>query len=124
MGEKSDYGLIWLESWLVCCDNSLANFLLCSEFGSDQDSRSFLAQFKRAKQSAVQNMKDRKMNHCDRASHKHGKDKRGYQRYRCPVCFRTFSDNPEPKKAGRKPIGEKPMTAAERKRKQRSMEKL
>lgn len=68
MSEESDYGLIWLESWLVCCDNSLANFLLCSEFGSDQDSRSFLAQFKRAKQSAVQNMKDRKMNHCDRAT--------------------------------------------------------
>lgn len=51
--------------------------------------------------------------------HKHGKDRQGFQRYKCPVCGHTFTDNPKPRKAGRKPIGEKPMTDAERKRKQR-----
>ena len=61
------------------------------------------------------------MNHCDRASYRHGKDRQGFQRYKCPVCLKTFSDNPKPKKTGRKSIGEKPMTATERKRKQRKV---
>lgn len=56
---------------------------------------------------------------CDRIPHKHGKDRGGFQRYKCPDCGRTFSDNPAPKVAGRKPIGDRPMTEAERKRRQR-----
>lgn len=57
---------------------------------------------------------------CDRPPHKHGKDRQGYQRWKCPTCGKTFSDNPQPKKSGRKPISDRPMTVAERKRKQRS----
>ena len=56
---------------------------------------------------------------CDRLPHKHGKDRQGFQRWKCPICGKTFSDNPQPKKTGRKPLNNKPMTVAERKRKQR-----
>ncbi len=58
---------------------------------------------------------------CDRLPHKHGKDRQGYQRYKCPVCNRTFSDNPNPEnKGGRPTIGEKRMTDAERQQRRRA----
>ena len=63
---------------------------------------------------------DEILNHCNRTPHKHGLDRQGYQRYKCPICGKTFSDNPQPQKAGRKPLNGRPMTAAERKRKQRA----
>jgi len=59
------------------------------------------------------------MNHCDRPSHKHGKDRQGYQRYKCPVCGKTYSENPNPQTGGRPPINDEPMTNAERKRRSR-----
>jgi len=63
------------------------------------------------------------ISHCDRASHKHGKDRQGFQRYKCPACGKTFSDNPNPQKAGRKPEGDRALTNAERKQRQRSKAK-
>lgn len=63
------------------------------------------------------------MDCCDRTPHKHGKDRQGCQRWKCSICGRTWSDNPTPKKAGRKPIGEQAMTDAERKRRQRAKNK-
>lgn len=55
-----NWSLIWLESWLMCCDKALANFLLTAEYGSSNDVQVFLVQFKKAKQCAIENMKDRK----------------------------------------------------------------
>ena len=60
MIQEDDWGLIWLEAWIECCDKSLANFLLAVEFGTKEDVDTFLAQFKRAKQCAVENLKDRR----------------------------------------------------------------
>lgn len=60
MIHEDNWGLIWLESWIECCNKSLANFLLAAEFGTKEDAHTFLAQFKRAKQCAVENMKDRR----------------------------------------------------------------
>lgn len=119
---EDNWEKIWLEAWLECCDKSLANFVLTVEFGEVKDARVFLGQFKRAKQCAIENMRDRNVGTtcCNVTPHKHGKDRQGYQRYKCPICHRTFSDNPSPGKPGRKPIGDKPMSAAERKRKQRA----
>lgn len=56
---------------------------------------------------------------CDRQPHKNGKDRQGYQRYRCPVCNKTWSDNPSPKKGGRPPIYGEAMSDAERQKKSR-----
>jgi len=57
------------------------------------------------------------MNHCDRPMQKWGKDKAGYQRWRCPDCHRVINENPNPR--GRPMVGDKPMTSAEKKRKSR-----
>lgn len=50
---------IWLEAWLVCCDKSLANFLLMAEFGCKEDAIVFLEQFRQAKKYAVENLQAR-----------------------------------------------------------------
>lgn len=60
---------------------------------------------------------------CDRNPHKHGLDRQGFQRWKCPECNRTWSDNPEPLTAGRPTLGDKPQTDAERKRKSRALAK-
>lgn len=60
---------------------------------------------------------------CNTTSHKNGLDRLGYQRYRCPICGKTTSGNPRAGKTGRKPIGERAMTEAEKKRRQRRLKK-
>jgi len=56
--------------------------------------------------------------HCDASSIKNGKSKTGEQTYKCSICGRRFVDSP--KKRGVRPIEGTAMSAAERKRKQRS----
>ncbi len=58
--DLDDWGIIWLEAWIECCDKSLANFLLAVEFGTEKDAHIFFEQFKRAKQCAIENMKDKR----------------------------------------------------------------
>lgn len=55
-----DWGLIWLEAWLSCCNKSLDIFLLTAEYGEEGDAKLFLKQFANAKQLAVSNMRDRR----------------------------------------------------------------
>ncbi|MBD2076254.1 hypothetical protein H6F86_20705 [Phormidium sp. FACHB-592] len=55
---NDDDDLIWLEAWLSCCDNALANFLLTAEFGSVADAHYFLRCFKRAKTAAIESLKE------------------------------------------------------------------
>ena len=50
---------VWLDAWVECCDKALANFLLAAEFGTEEDARVFLDQFKRAKKCAIENIQDR-----------------------------------------------------------------
>lgn len=60
---------------------------------------------------------------CDAGLVRNGKDRNGYQRLLCKVCRYTVTDTPEFRKPGPKPELGRPMTAAERKRKQRDREK-
>lgn len=56
---------------------------------------------------------------CGTSTAKNGKDFAGYQRYRCQLCGKVFTTNPSAEKVGRPCIGDKPLTAAEKKRRYR-----
>lgn len=55
-----DWGLIWLEAWLSCCNKALDNFLLTAEYGEEGDARLFLKQFVNANCLAKSNMLERR----------------------------------------------------------------
>lgn len=54
---------------------------------------------------------------CDRPSSKNGVNRSGSQRYYCANCKKSFTDSSL--KQGRPLIGDRPMTARERKRRSR-----
>lgn len=58
---------------------------------------------------------------CDRIPNKHGKRANGKQRYKCPLCKKTFSEFPD--NPGRKLLGDRKLTNAERKKRQREKAK-
>jgi transposase-like protein len=61
--------------------------------------------------------------HCQGAQiKKNGLSKLGYQRYRCKICNKHWSDNP--KGIGRPPINPEPMTDAQRAKNYRLRKKL
>jgi transposase-like protein len=59
---------------------------------------------------------------CDRSSNKNGVNRSGSQRYYCSSCQKSFTDNSL--KQGRPTINDRPMTAAERKRRSRENKKI
>jgi hypothetical protein len=59
------------------------------------------------------------MGGCSHSPQRWGENKRGFQRWRCSLCGHCWCDDPEIRKAGRKPLGEKAMSSTERSRKRR-----